>query len=93
MTLILSSVPGPAAILHVDDEGANGDFGDLRLSDEDLAAFVDGLASAGSAAAWNEHLDSCASCTNRLIEKKAELHRQGHPGRMTVPFARHPSER
>ena len=23
-------------------------------------------------AAWNKHLDSCASCTSRLIEKKAE---------------------
>ena len=40
------------------------------LSDENLAALVDGLADAEQTDAWNQHIDSCDSCAARLLPKQ-----------------------
>ncbi len=41
------------------------------LTDQDLAAFVDGSAQPDQMSAWNQHLDGCNSCAARRDRKVA----------------------
>ena len=47
------------------------------LSDENLAALVDGSASAEQADEWNRHVDECDSCAVRLLREQRR--RTGSP--------------
>ena len=40
------------------------------LSDENLAALVDGSADAGQTDEWNRHIGSCDGCAGRLFRKQ-----------------------
>ncbi len=46
------------------------------MTDQDLAAFVGGTASPEKTAAWKRHLETCAECSERLADTRAEAARR-----------------